>query len=319
MAVLALAAGCQGGQKSGEDPRSTPPVKTPLPVQGLERIKAVSDRSSGASQEMVARCPAGKKVLGGGGQVIGGGREVRMSGLRPQPDGSGYWVRADEDGDGYAKAWSLEAYAMCAREPAGLEYLTAKSQDSVHPNEELPLGMLIGDRRRGAIVTCPAGKNLTGGGVEVLEASGNAVVSFTGGTNGETEGEDEPAELTARAFLKGGGTANPQIVGHAVCVDPLEKYHRMSNRDLSFEVEKKESKVSCVEGMRMLGLSVYVVQTGEPVAGENIFDALTLIGAVPNEKLEKAVLAAVPHAEFKEHNDSTWLIGGSVYCAKTVP
>ena len=147
VAVLALAAGCQGGQKSGEDPRSTPPLKkTPQLVQGLERIKAVSDRSSDASREAVARCPAGKKVLGGGGQVIGGGREVRMSGLRPQPDGSGYWIRADEDGDGYAKSWSLEVYAMCAQEPAGLEYLSTKPQDSFRPGERLPENALVDGR-----------------------------------------------------------------------------------------------------------------------------------------------------------------------------
>jgi hypothetical protein len=74
----------------------------------------VSD--SRASKTVAAKCPAGKRVLGGGGTVVGGRGQVVLQRLEPVQTATDYRfvVEAREDGTGYSSNWQLTAYALCS-------------------------------------------------------------------------------------------------------------------------------------------------------------------------------------------------------------
>jgi len=86
-----------------------------FPPAGLEFVKSVSAKDSASAKNAVAGCPAGKRVLGAGGEIHGAVGQVRFTSLFPLSFfGDGAFVSAAEDQDGTAAAWEIRAYAVCA-------------------------------------------------------------------------------------------------------------------------------------------------------------------------------------------------------------
>ena len=85
-------------------------------VPGLQRITKTSVSNSSTSKTVAAKCPAGKRVLGGGGTVTGGRGQVVLERLEPVQTATDdrFVVGAREDGTGYSSNWRLTAYALCA-------------------------------------------------------------------------------------------------------------------------------------------------------------------------------------------------------------
>ena len=85
-------------------------------VPGLQRITKTSVSNSSTSRTVAANCPAGKRVLGGGGTVTGGRGQVVLERLEPVQTATNdrFVVGAREDRTGYSSNWQLTAYALCA-------------------------------------------------------------------------------------------------------------------------------------------------------------------------------------------------------------
>lgn len=102
-----------------------------------------------------AVCPAGKVVLGGGADIVGGGNEVRLTAMIPAAPGMpvhSYCAAAMEDG-AYAADWTLYTWAICGN-PIGQQYIQATSVSSS-----------INKRMS---VACPAGTKVHGTGAAVF-------------------------------------------------------------------------------------------------------------------------------------------------------
>jgi hypothetical protein len=84
------------------------------PLPGLERVAATSVGGSASSKEVTATCPAGKRVVGAGGDIRRAHGEVVMTALAPTPDLTGVRVAAREDDTGTEANWYAVAYATCA-------------------------------------------------------------------------------------------------------------------------------------------------------------------------------------------------------------
>src|SRR4051794_25960083 len=73
--------------------------------------------TSSALQSATARCPAGTRVYGGGGEIIGGGHQVALTGLVPafglKSGQDSYTATAEEINGNYPLAWNVSAYAIC--------------------------------------------------------------------------------------------------------------------------------------------------------------------------------------------------------------
>lgn len=88
------------------------------PLPGLERVTATSPSNS-SNKSVTATCPAGKKLVGLGGEISGGLGEVVIDDYTPSELLTRATVTGSEaiDLDGaYAGNWTVTAYAICATE-----------------------------------------------------------------------------------------------------------------------------------------------------------------------------------------------------------
>jgi hypothetical protein len=83
------------------------------PPAGLERVVTTSEPDSDPAS-VTATCPAGKNVVGLGGQTNGGSGQVLLDDLRPTAGLTGVTVTGLEDSSGFASDWTLTSYAICA-------------------------------------------------------------------------------------------------------------------------------------------------------------------------------------------------------------
>ncbi|WP_328342003.1 hypothetical protein [Micromonospora sp. NBC_00421] len=83
------------------------------PLAGEQRVTVDSADNSTASRTVTATCPAGTRVHGVGGEIVGGEGQVRLTELRPTSSTTAT-VRAAEDESGFSGNWKVRAYAVCA-------------------------------------------------------------------------------------------------------------------------------------------------------------------------------------------------------------
>ncbi|WP_229406805.1 hypothetical protein [Micromonospora sp. NBRC 110038] len=79
---------------------------------GLERIVLTGSGASDSSSSHLKVCPAGKALYSAGADINAGNGQVLLTGINIVP-GTTVRVRADEDADGFAGSWSLNAYGIC--------------------------------------------------------------------------------------------------------------------------------------------------------------------------------------------------------------
>jgi hypothetical protein len=132
------------------------------PIAGLVRISATSTLDS-ANKRVTAPCPAGKRVVGAGGDINAGNGQVLMDDLHPNSSLTGVTVQGVEDGDGFTGIWSLTAYAICADPVAGLERVSTTSPLDSAPGKSVS-------------ANCPAGKQVVGAGGDVNAGNGQVVI-----------------------------------------------------------------------------------------------------------------------------------------------
>jgi hypothetical protein len=87
-------------------------------VSGLEIVTVNSTNNSNDKADVVASCPTGKTLVGGGADTSSGSAWV-MSSRPGTPTGtplrSTSWVAdAQEEGNGTMSNWTLSVYAICA-------------------------------------------------------------------------------------------------------------------------------------------------------------------------------------------------------------
>jgi hypothetical protein len=105
---------------------STGPIGAtgPAGVTGLQTLSITSISNSISPKEAVVLCPAGKRVISGGGAITGGSvpsgtdlaATVALKASRPitLSVGEGWTARAEEIAPGTDGNWSLTIYAICA-------------------------------------------------------------------------------------------------------------------------------------------------------------------------------------------------------------
>ena len=89
-------------------------VSTGLP--GYTVVRAVSASDSIASKSVTVFCPGNTRVIGTGYATTGGEGNIIVNTLRPST--TSVTATASEDQDGTTAAWSVEAQAVCANQPA---------------------------------------------------------------------------------------------------------------------------------------------------------------------------------------------------------
>jgi hypothetical protein len=86
----------------------------PPGASGLQLISGsgVSNSSSPKSQQQ--DCPAGKRILGGGGVITGTATNTFLSTSRPTDAGTGWIATGRESTGGNAGNWAVQTWVVCA-------------------------------------------------------------------------------------------------------------------------------------------------------------------------------------------------------------
>jgi hypothetical protein len=245
---------------SASRPPGTPPVVVkpgdggPGGIGGRSAVvslrRAVEGPSSTTVKNAIAGCPAGTKVLGGGAQVIGGQGEVMLNRYAPVSNTSGEAVQASATarppGGGFhrARAWSLEAYAVCGPPLPGLQIVFADTDESLQ-------------RVASAQVKCPAG-------TKVIAAGGSA-----GGRNGRASLRDVRPDAAGQTVTVVGAddTTLPSQPGVflsiraiAVCATPPPGYE-VIRQQTTFDKGNHTLDLVCPDGKIAYGVGVSKIDT----------------------------------------------------------
>ena len=153
VAAIAAVAGLLAAQTATASPSQA--------VSGLTRVTKVSASNSNTNKQIAAVCPAGKRVLGGGAEIVNGQGQVVLQQLQPRRTATDdrFVVGAREDGDGFAGAWRLRAFAVCADPLPGQQIIASTAPLSSDPQQSI-------------VGLCPAGQREVGFGGKINNGAG---------------------------------------------------------------------------------------------------------------------------------------------------
>jgi hypothetical protein len=199
------------------------------PPPGLERVIATSPSDS-VNKSVTAVCPAGKRVLGAGGDISLGGGQVVLDELTPTSSLTSVRVSGFEDQDGTLSNWLVRAYAICANPVGGLERIVATSPtDSTNDNKRL-------------FAFCSPGKEPVGAGAELGGGGGGQVLlnDLTLSTNVRVEGHED----------QDGSSSNWLVRAYAICAATSERVVGTSPSDS----DDKSGSARCSFGKLLTGV-----------------------------------------------------------------
>jgi hypothetical protein len=227
------------------------------PPPGLERVLATSPNDS-LNKSVTAVCPAGKRVLGAGGEVSAGGGQVVLDELTPTSSLGSVRVSGFEDQDGTATNWLLRAYAICAVPVAGLERIVATST--------------LSSDNKTVVADCSAGKQLLGVGGELGGGGGGQVVldHLTPFTDGlfVTGNEDED-----------GTSSNWLVRAYAICGATSQRVAVTSPSDS----DGKKGAAACPSDMQPTGGGGDITGGGGQVLIEGVIPSMNEVGVTALE------------------------------------
>lgn len=96
------------------------------PLENHRRAYGISPSGSTYDfKNATATCPQGTKVIGAGGTIYGANQRVKIDLIRPNIGLQSVTVFASEDEQGTSEGWQVQAIAICAVPPPGLELVAA--------------------------------------------------------------------------------------------------------------------------------------------------------------------------------------------------
>jgi hypothetical protein len=116
--------------------------------------------TSDGHKSVIAYCPAGTRVLGSGGRIVGGEGRVVMDAIEPTAGLDRVEVHAQEDRYGTSDDWGLVAYAICVDQTYYPQRVAATGTDYLIQRGGITRG-------KSATASCPSGKHLLGSGGQV--------------------------------------------------------------------------------------------------------------------------------------------------------
>jgi len=232
-----------------------------LPAVGAYATRAALTIGSASSSVVVARCPAGSALTGGGGLVARPSAPAPSNSLKldgtlpgegdPLAGDPAAWTAVAAFGGQSEPGDDATAYALCAGAPPGRHVAVAAATSA---------GDAAATSAGGVTATCPAGTRLTGGGALGTPASAvslRPVASFPSDALGRAalDGARDPGSWTAIA-------AAPNVIAGAVtrafalCSDDPALHTTVARRDAPGPQTQSASvalTTTCPGDTRLLG------------------------------------------------------------------
>lgn len=172
-------------------------------IPGLTNVTVLSPVNSNPSRVVIAPCPAGLRIIGGGAQLAAANSEVAITYLAPVfSTANAFEGRAYEDRDGFAANWQLIVTAICAPAPPGYQISMSNG----------PWGSSAGTT---TTAPCSAGRQVIGAGGAVDLGQGVTVLTSVFPNAAAT------AVTAIGAETQGGFAGMWRVQAWAVCADPV--------------------------------------------------------------------------------------------------
>jgi hypothetical protein len=159
---------------------------------------------------------------------------VQFTRLQASGGSDTFYAAAIEIGD-YDEDWRVHAYAMCANQPGGLEYVsfaTGANSDSF----------------KTATATCTGSKRVISAGARIINGDGQVMLDDMA-PNGPL------TSVTATAYEDDTTySGNWSLSAYAVCANPLPGLEFRTDSDLPSDSDDNLAFVNCPAGKRIHGL-----------------------------------------------------------------
>jgi hypothetical protein len=264
------------------------------PVAGRERRVGSGPSNSMSPKGVLAECPAGKHLTGLGAEASGGGAEVVPRAMIPVPNQRAS-VFASEDEDGTPANWLVRSFAICAA-----------------ASERVVTTTPSGSNDKGDIASCPAGKQVTGGGAELTGGLGQVVIDDLTPLTGDPD--PFSTEVLALGVEDEDGTAaNWSLSIYAICVTPLPGLEVVSDTAPPSS-EGKLAFATCPPGKRVVGAGGEI--DAGSAAGEVFIDNIR-----PNTPPLNAAPTVVTVSAFEDETGvaTDWTVTAHAVCANPPP
>lgn len=259
-------------------------------VPGLQRVTATTVADSSPSKTVAAVCPAGQRVFGGGGDVVGGAGQVAIDRLQPQQTTTGdrFTVTAREDGTGFAGNWRLTAYALCAAPLPG-QQIVSVGQPSTS------------DRLQSTLALCSGTQTQVGFGGRITGGSGQVRI-----TDLFPFFDPPPSVTFTRALEHSDGFAGLwSTTSYAVCADSATGFVQDSVLSPATSANKSAT-VSCPAGTKVHSAGGQLVGNAGST-GRLVIDGVNIDAALSS--------VTVDAAEDETATTDTWSVRATAVCA----
>jgi hypothetical protein len=220
---------------------------------GLQRVTLPASATNSSNKGTTVTCPAGKKVVGAGGDVTPGSGQVLIDAIRPSADLQSVTANAAEDETQTAANWYVQAFALCADPPPGLVRVSATSPLN-SSNKSVP-------------VSCPAGKKVLGTGAELSAGSGQVLL------DGVRPSADLQSVTVNAIEDENGYSGSWSVSAHAICANPVQGLERRSLQSANNSTAPKTTYVGCPTGKQLTGVGGEINSANGQVVLDSVFPA----------------------------------------------
>jgi hypothetical protein len=268
---------------------AAPAAATTIPPGSVQVFSKLSPFTSD-NKDARANCPAGMRVLGGGGLTVGGAHVI-MSGARPVSDaaGDGFVVTAQEDQFGVAGTWAVQSFAFCGVAPPGYQVVVSAPQPVASP-------------LFGLVEQCPAGKFAIGAGGDITGGAGQVDLGMFPfiDANGHATNTEALAKTDADGFA---GTYT--VTSYAICASEnvFKDFQAVQVFSAVDNTASKTVTAVCPAGLRATAGAGFTTQ-----AGTHIQIVQPNVANGPSQVKVTAASSVAPAG--------SWLLRGIVYCAR---
>ena len=226
-----------------------------------------SDFNSTSPKIAAAKCPEGKRLIGGGGRV-NNGSHVLITGLQPVHTNNldRYEVSAAADETNSSGQWAVQAFAICADPLPELKIISATSELGSANNET-------------EIADCPAQTQALGTGGRINGGHGQVHLNNTsaGSAHGYARGQEDST----------GFGGNWTVTALVVCADVPAAGHAVITgfSPQGGSIDRKFAEARCPSGLKVTSGSA-TISGGDTI--RTVIESITpdvLPGGVPSDRV----------------------------------
>jgi hypothetical protein len=204
-------------------------------LDGFEVVTASTANDDATPKTVVAQCPVGKVIIGGGVRFFGATAGTALTASAPNI-GAAQWIAEAADTEGFSENWGLQVDVYCINANL-VDYQVVKAETPDNSTGS-----------KSITATCPAGQAVIGGGARIT-----GLVVNEGITTSAPVGSPQPTGWTASAHeVNSGAAGNWVLEAYALC-SATSTFGLITASTPTNTASPKSLSLECKQGGSLLG------------------------------------------------------------------